>query len=179
MKITLIRHAEVEERYKGCYNGHIDISLSSNGHIQAQKLAQKFQHEKFDAIFCSDLKRAKQTLKHFSQHKENVVYTDKLREKSWGKHEGMSFDEIISHGEIEYKNFLQWIKALDGESFDTFRKKIEKFFLTYLPMQNKNNILIVTHAGVIKTLTSILEGTTLEDSFNSKLDYAQYYVYTI
>jgi broad specificity phosphatase PhoE len=46
-------------------------------------------------------------------------------------------------------------------------------------MQNKNNILIVTHAGVIKTLVSILEGTTLEDSFNSKLDYAQYYVYTV
>jgi len=179
MKITLVRHTEIDERYSGCYNGHIDISLSDNGHHQAKKLAQKFQDEKFDAVFCSDLKRAKDTLNYFSHAKEKVIYTDKLREKSWGKHEGMSFDEIISQGEIEYKNFLQWIKALDGEDYNSFQSKIKEFFLTYLPMQKKENILIITHAGVIKTFISIIENISIEEAFSSKISYGSYYVYTI
>ena len=178
MKITLVRHGEVENRYQNCYNGHIDISLSQDGHIQAKKLAQSLKDEKYDMIFCSDLKRAKQTLSYFKNTK-NTIYTDRLREKSWGKYEGMSFDEIISQGEVEYKNFLQWIKVLDGEDYDSFKKKIKEFFLVYLPMQKKENILIVTHGGVIKTLISIIENISIEEAFCSKIAHGSYHVYTI
>ena len=86
MKITLIRHAEVDDAYLGCYNGHIDIGLSKKGKEQARKLAKQFSSENFDAVYCSDLIRAKDTLKPFFQAKD-AIYTEKLREKSWGKHE--------------------------------------------------------------------------------------------
>ena len=167
MNLTLVRHAQVDEKYLGAYNGHIDISLSKLGNEQAKTLAKKFQNKSFDAVFCSDLKRAKETLQTFTNIKE-IIYTPKLREKSWGKHEGLKFEEIG----IEYKNFLDFIHSLDGEDIDIFSANIKDFFYNYLPSLQKKNILIITHAGVIKTLLSFHENISLESAFTQELAYA-------
>lgn len=164
MRVTLVRHAEVEERYKNCYNGHNNIGLSENGEIQAREVAKKLDILEFAAVFCSDLRRAKESIKH-SVHAKDAIFTDKLREKSWGVHEGLSFDEIIAQGEIEYIDFLQWIEALDGEPYEEYIKRVEEFFLLFLPSLEKENILVVTHAGVIRVLLSIINNITLEEAF--------------
>ena len=173
-----MRHGEVQKKYQHCYNGHIDIGLSKNGIKQAKELAKKFQYEKYDAVFCSDLKRAKQTLSYFP-HAKNAIYTDQLREKYWGKHEGMKFEEIISKGEIKYENFSQWIDALGGESYQSFIKRVEDFFTHYLPLQKKQNILVITHAGVIKTFISIIDKIPLEEAFSIKLPYSSHITFKI
>ncbi|OHE18809.1 MAG: phosphoglycerate mutase [Sulfurimonas sp. RIFOXYD2_FULL_37_8] len=173
MKLTLVRHAEVEERYQNCYNGHNEIGLSKKGLVQAKKLARKLDILEFDAVFCSDLPRAKETLKH-SSHAKNALYTDKLREKSWGKHEGLSFDEIIAQGEIEYVNFLQWIESLGGEPHKEYVKRVEAFFFEFLQRQKKESVLIVTHAGVIRVLMSIVKKISLEEAFAIKIENGSY-----
>lgn len=168
MRVTLVRHCEVEERYKNCYNGHNDIGLSENGYIQAKELAKKLDALKFDAVFCSDLRRAKESIK-YSLHVKNAIFTKRLREKSWGKHEGLSFDEIVAQGGIEYIDFLQWIDSLDGEAREEYIKRIEEFFLFFLPSLNKKSVLVVTHAGVIRVLMSIIKNITLEEAFGTKV----------
>jgi alpha-ribazole phosphatase/probable phosphoglycerate mutase len=169
MKLTLVRHAEVDERYKNCYNGHNDIGLSKNGKAQARELAKELDALEFDAVFSSDLRRAKNTLQH-SLHARHAIFTDKLREKSWGRHEGLSFEEIIARGEIEYIEFLQWVQALGGESYEEYVLRIEEFFFEFLPSLKKNSILIVTHAGVIRVLLSIINNITLEEAFGIKIE---------
>lgn len=169
MIITLVRHAEVEEQYKGCYNGHLDISLSSNGKRQAKKLGHKLQKLNFDKIYCSDLKRAKETLDEFKLN-ASTTYTDALREKSWGIHEGKSFQEIETMG-IKYENFTQWINALDGEDVTLYTKKIKNYFYDEIAKESSKNILVVTHAGVIKTLLSIVNNLSLEEAFSTQLEY--------
>jgi len=177
MRITLVRHCEVDEKYIGCYNGHIDISLSKNGHKQAMELAKQFKDESFDKIYCSDLLRAKQTLSHFS-HTNKAIFTEKLREKSWGESEGKNFEEISKNG-IVYKNFEQFIDALGGESKEEFIKRVGEFFIEYLFKTNSKNILIITHSGVIKTLSSIMDNISLEDAFSQKLSYGSVKVLSI
>ncbi|WP_297440293.1 histidine phosphatase family protein [Sulfurimonas sp.] len=176
MKITLVRHTEVEEAYHKRYNGHIDIGLSKKGQEQAKTLAKHFQTQLFDAVFCSDLLRAKETLQPFAQVSQ-AIYTQKLREKSWGKHEGMSFDEIIAEGEIEYQEFEQWIDALDGEPYAEYIQRVRTFFLEYLPRLNAVNVLVVTHAGVIRVLMGIVQELSLVDAFSLDVPYASYVVY--
>ncbi len=176
MKVTLLRHTDVDERYHRCYNGHIDIELSQEGRKQAKNLAQHFDTVDFDAVFCSDLKRARQTLQ-YSKHYKDAVFTQKLREKSWGKHEGLSFDEIIAQGEIKYIEFIQWVVALDGESYENYIERVRKFFLEYLPSLENENILVVTHAGVIRVLISIVKQITLEEAFCRSIPYGSYLVY--
>ena len=127
MKITLVRHTEVQEKYHKRYNGHIDIGLSSLGVTQAKNLASYFKEREFDLVYCSDLKRARDTLSPFVQA-DQAIYTPKLREKSWGKHEGLSFDEIIAEGEIEYVDFVSWINALGGEDYELYVQRVREFF---------------------------------------------------
>ncbi|RLA75920.1 MAG: histidine phosphatase family protein [Epsilonproteobacteria bacterium] len=170
MIITFIRHAEVEVKYVGKYNGHIDIALSPHGKEQAQNLAKEFKNERFDKIYCSDLKRARETLDAFNYSQE-IIYTEKLREKSWGIHEGKSFEEIEKSG-IKYIDFEQWMDALDGESPKLFTQKLKKYFYDEILSQECENILVVTHGGVIRTLMSIINKTTLEETFETKLPYA-------
>jgi len=174
VKITLVRHAEVIEEYQGKYNGHIDIPLSKNGKKQAQKLAQKLKNENFDRIYCSDLIRAKQTLDAFDLDIE-PVYTDRLREKSWGKHEGKSFEEIQSEG-IEYKSFEQWINELDGEDIESYCNNAKEYFFNTISKSDSRNILVITHAGFIKTILAIVKNIPLEDAFKINISYTNYVV---
>jgi len=173
MKITLVRHAEVDEAYHKCYNGHIDIGLSAKGKEQAQQLGKDFEDKEFSAVFCSDLKRCKQTLEHFELDIK-PVYTSALREKSWGRHEGMTFDEIIANEDFGYEDFEQWINALDGEEYSEYIKRIEGFFTGFLPANPYDNVLVITHAGVIRVLMHILQNITLEEAFCKNFAYANY-----
>lgn len=170
MKLTLVRHCEVDERYKNCYNGHNDIGLSKNGEFQAKELCKELDALVFDALFCSDLRRAKESLK-YSFHAQDTIYTDKLREKSWGVHEGMSYDEIAMREKIEYIDFMQWINVLGGEPYAEYIKRVKEFFYDYLPSLNRESILVVTHAGVIRVLFSIAHNISLEEAFCMKVGY--------
>jgi len=176
MKITLVRHTEVDERYHEKYNGHIDIGLSERGVNQAKELASFFKTHHFDLVYCSDLKRAKDTLKPFKQECK-AIYTELLREKSWGKHEGLSFDEIIAQGEIEYKDFLQWINALGGEGYKLYTIRVRKFFLEYLDRLEAKSILVITHGGVIRVLIAIVQNLPLEDAFSIDVPYSAYTIF--
>lgn len=172
MKITFVRHAEVIEEYIGKYNGHIDIPISQNGKKQAKELAKRLKDIKFDKIYCSDLLRAKQTLELFELNQE-VIYSEQLREKSWGKHEGKSFDDILNEG-IEYKNFQQWISDLDGEDIASYKNRVKKYLNDAIFKDKSKNILIVTHSGFIKTFISIIDKISIEESFRISLPYASF-----
>ncbi len=173
MKVTLVRHGEVEERYHRCYNGHLDMGLSARGHEEARCIAEYMRATVLDAVYCSDLLRARQTLVPFALGVE-PRFTDALREKSWGRHEGMTFDEIIAEAGMEYRSFEQWINALDGEAYGAYIERIRRFFTQTLPQTGEENVLVVSHAGVIRVLMHIVEGITLEEAFSIGFPYGAF-----
>jgi len=172
LKIVLVRHAEVIEEYKGKYNGHIDIALSANGKLQAKTLAQKLDSLTFDKIYCSDLLRARETLEIFHREEE-VIFTHRLREKSWGRDEGKSFEEITVDGR-EYQNFMQWIDALDGEDIQSYIENLQEYFNETILKEKCDTVLVVTHAGVIKTLLHFKEKISIEEAFSHSLPYSSF-----
>jgi alpha-ribazole phosphatase/probable phosphoglycerate mutase len=169
MTITFVRHAEVQEEYIGKYNGHIDIPLSQKGKEQAKLVAKRLNSTAFDAVYCSDLLRTRETLEAFDLQ-QAVIFSDKLREKSWGKHEGKSFEEIEASG-IKYENFTQWIQALDGEKIEDFIARVQNYFEETIFKSQAKNVLIITHSGVIKIFYHLFESMSLEDAFAQKLSY--------
>lgn len=173
MLVTLVRHAEVDKAYHKCYNGHIDISLSAKGKEEAKELSLHLQNKSFNSVFCSDLKRCKETLEPFNLE-VTPVYTSMLREKSWGRHEGKNFDEIISSEDFTYEDFEQWIHALDGEEYSAYIKRVEGFFKGFLPASASGDVLVMTHAGVIRVLIHLLQDISLEEAFCKPFAYANY-----
>jgi broad specificity phosphatase PhoE len=82
MKIFLIRHAESEINAKKVYVGSkVDTGLSKKGKEQAKKIAERLKNEKIEAIYASDLKRAKETAEAIGKHHKIKIILDKrLRE---------------------------------------------------------------------------------------------------
>jgi len=182
MFITLIRHAQIQTNSQGRYIGHSNITLSNFGLKDAGQLAdylKKYhQHKDFDAIYCSDLTRCRQTLKAISDKLNLTIapfFTKALREKSWGKHEGLNYDEICQLENTTYQNFDQWINILDGETKEQFIQRINQFNKKLL-QSGHQNILIVTHSGVIRTLIYLSSHLTFEQSFYMQIPYASFVV---
>ncbi|MCB0177120.1 MAG: histidine phosphatase family protein, partial [Anaerolineae bacterium] len=59
--LYLIRHGETPWNVVGRYQGQLDPPLTENGARQAQATAEALSAIKFDAIYSSDLARAKLT----------------------------------------------------------------------------------------------------------------------
>lgn len=169
MSIVLLRHTEVQEEFVGAYNGHIDIPLSIKGQADAKKLSYKFQSMQFEKIFCSDLLRAKQTLEAL-ELSQNVTFTPLLREKFWGENEGKKYQEIVESSNQEYENFSQWLEVVGGESVEDFTKRVLEFFCAI----EEQNVLVVTHSGVIKIVLAKLYNLTLEEAFSQTFGYGAF-----
>ncbi len=103
-----------------------------------------------------------------------TIFTKDLREKSWGRHEGMTFDAIVKHDGLIYENFEQWINALDGEPYDAYIERIRHFFTQTLPQTGYNSVLVVTHAGVIRVLMHLLQDISLQEAFSIDFPYSAY-----
>jgi len=170
MNIYLVRHAEVEEKYLGCYNGWIDISISEKGHGQACELSERLKGIGFDKVYSSDLKRCKESLEYFGF--ESVFYENSLREKQWGENEGFSYDQVCKNNSTEYRDFNQWIEVLGGESMESFNARIKDVFFNKILLDKVDNILVMTHAGVIRTILSGLGKKSVEESFKFNIPYA-------
>ena len=171
MTLYLVRHSEVITPYQNCYNGHNNIPLSQKGMQDAATLKEKLKDVEFGAIFCSDLLRTRQTLKQLSP-RAKVTLSTKLREKSWGKHEGMSFEQIEASG-IKYENFIQWVNALDGETIDAFESRVMEYFHQTIFKTHAENVLVVTHSGVIKIVLKNIKKLSLDEAFSISLPYSE------
>jgi alpha-ribazole phosphatase len=164
-----MRHASVDERYVGCYNGHIDIDLSPQGVREAAEAAAGLKDIEFDGVYCSDLLRCRQTLEHLGL--ASAVFDERLREKSWGRAEGMKYDEICKRFGVVYESFAQFIDAVGGESIAEFEARVSWFF-DELRGKAHANALVVTHGGVIKTLLAKHRNLGLEEAFALDVPYA-------
>jgi broad specificity phosphatase PhoE len=105
MKIILIRHGESEANAQGIMQGQkVDKSLSKLGREQATKLAKRLKNEKIEAIYSSDLKRAKETAEEINKfHNVKIKLDKRLREKDHDKEHHKEHEERC-------KSFLAEIK---------------------------------------------------------------------
>ncbi len=96
-KIYLIRHGETDWNKERRFQGQKNIALSDFGRKQAEQLASHLQSKKFDAIYASDLSRARETARIIAaKHRLPVNCSSDFRERYCGEWEGLTFDELVS-----------------------------------------------------------------------------------
>lgn len=156
MRIFLVRHGKDDGNYRG---GWSDLPLVDEGKDQARKLSKFLEEKKeefgIEKIISSDLKRAKQTTEIINK-KLNVPveYTDRLREMNNGKIAGMLNSEVEKLYPGLYYNTLEIDERYpEGESPIEFYNRITRDFEKIVEEnKNLNNIMIVTHSGVINII---------------------------
>lgn len=190
MKIYIVRHGETEENIKKTYYGDIDCHLTPNGIKQAELVGEKLRYINFDKVFCSEKKRAKETLERIYAG-ENFIIDSRLNERNFGIFEGKSYEQLQIGLKSEYDAWTKEWKNYcpeNGESFVQVYHRVQNF-MENLKKESVENILICTHGGIIRTIyTYILEGN-LDNywRFNSKnadlsiikLEYGYFYIDSI
>lgn len=155
--IYLARHGETDWNVKRLIQGHKNSRLNKNGENQARMLGTKLQNIHFDAIFSSDLLRAKRTAEIIALERKLAVQTSKLlRERTFGHFEGQSHtsfnpDQDLLNNLTNQERFVRK-EFEDVESDEEITIRLITFIREVAVNYQGKTILVVSHGGVIKAL---------------------------
>jgi broad specificity phosphatase PhoE len=169
MKLTLIRHGPTEWNALRRFQGRTDMPLSVHGRAAARAIAQTLRSERFDRIYSSDLVRAAKTARILGESRgADIILDVRLREFDFGRWEGLTWDEILAadpqlagHGSTAVKLYA----PEGGESFQQVSARVAQF-LDDLTRENPGAAAVVTHAGVLHAIFSVL-GLTPPERFTA------------
>lgn len=156
--IYLTRHGETEWNAKEIIQGHSDVPLNKTGEKQAEELAKKLRTIKFDAVFSSDLIRAKRTAEIIILEKKLAVVTTKaLRERLFGRFEGKHINKLrkILGELILFSKERQKKLSLNGiENDQEVMKRFIPFTREVAVAYPDKNVLMISHGGLMRAFLS-------------------------
>ena len=140
--IYFVRHGQTNLNQQKIFQGHIDEPLNELGLIQAKGVAEQLKDEKFDYLFCSPLKRAKETAIEINKfHNLKLVEDKRLAETNLGNMQGKPYNQE------NIDNYFKNPKENNGESLEDVYLRVREFLEEIKDLKGKN-ILIVSHSGV-------------------------------
>lgn len=108
MRLILVRHGETQWNRENRVLGHTEIELNEEGRKQAESVALALREEKVAAIYCSPLKRARETAEAIARfHQVGVEVDGAFKEMDAGELDGLTYEEMRDR----YGDFLrEWIR---------------------------------------------------------------------
>ena len=170
--IFLLRHGEIETDEGKNYTGQMDLPLTKRGILQAEKWKKYLASVDFKEIYSSDLCRCLDTARIIAGGKKIVVKKE-FREIALGQWEGLRREVVKEKYPVEWKQRGDDIKYAPpgGESFlELFERAVPEF--KKITENKAHDILIVTHAGVIRTVLTYVLGMPLVNMFRVVQDYS-------
>ncbi|WEG11782.1 histidine phosphatase family protein [Pullulanibacillus sp. KACC 23026] len=165
-RLYLTRHGETvwnrEQRLQGRANSH----LTERGIRQAEELASRLENKSIDIVISSPSERALKTATLLNvKHQLPIIQDEHFLEMDLGDWEGQLKADIERHDPIRSKHFWQephLYKAANGEDFYDLRNRVLPRMKSILQENKDRDILLVTHAVVLKTLMAYFENRPLE-----------------
>jgi broad specificity phosphatase PhoE len=153
MLVYVIRHGESENNRAKLWTGWLDVSLTEKGVEDAEKAHRYLQGISFDAVYASDLKRAKQTAE-ICLPDGKYQTTPLLREINVGTLAGcpLSFLTDEDRARIAKEGYVMF----QGESQEAFDQRILSF-KKELEALSCERVAAFSHAGFLRgMLDSVL-----------------------
>lgn len=166
MDIYLIRHTQTDTDPGLCY-GQSDIALADSFPDEMANLHDKLPEFDDDCtVFSSPLMRCLQLAETFS---DAVITDPRLQELDFGDWEGKRFDDIdpavLQHWTA---NFVTAAPP-NGENFEDLYQRAGSFWQDLLALEAEQ-VLVFTHAGVIRALLARALNLPLANSFQLRID---------
>lgn len=166
-EIFLIRHGETDCNLKGIVQGSgIDSELNEAGWNQSQAFYHHYKHEAFDLIVSSTQLRSMQTIEPFITEGIQWFKDERIREISWGEHEGKSGEPELM--EKYFRIISEWSSGRYdarpnlGESAEELGFRTGSF-LNELLQRNEQKILVCTHGRTLRALICQILNRPLSD----------------
>ena len=153
--IRLLRHADTGAGCRGRFIGSTDVPLDAGGREKIVVLARRVAAEKPDRIFCSPLRRARETAEPVAALLGLELEPDPdLREIDFGRWEGMTFEAIRAsapHAVERWARFDPGFAFPGGEAIGDFLARVRRA-ADRMARCGGASVLAVTHGGVIRSL---------------------------
>ena len=174
--VYLARHGEVLHAAEGRFFGHTDIALSPVGLAQVTALGESLAGEPIEAVYASDLLRAKTSAAPLATARGmSVVPVPPLREMAMGRWEGLTFAEIRAR---EPELCARWLAdpfAMpfpEGEGLAELRARALPALRSVIERHVGRRIAVVAHGGTNRVILAEALGLPLGNIFRLAQDYA-------
>jgi len=161
-KILLIRHGEVAWNKQACYTGWTDLPLTEKGLRQARRVAERLSSEPIEAVYCSDLQRAKVTAEIVAvPHRITPIIEQDLRELNYGEWEGVAETDLPT---LYPDLYAAWaarpaeIAVPQGESFSQLRDRVSGVVARIMAERPDGTVAVVGHKSANRVLLCQLFG---------------------
>ena len=155
-RILAIRHGQTAWNAARRIQGHTDIELDALGRWQADRLAEALAGQPLDAVYSSDLARARQTAAPLAERAGLTLRIDAgLRERGFGDFEGLSFVQVEQRWPEQAERWRRRDPDFGpggGEVLREFRDRVADAVERLAQAHRGQCIALVTHGGVLDLL---------------------------
>lgn len=167
-RFTFLRHGESVGNAGGYFQGQSDFPLTETGLSQVNSLSDRWKkdHEKFDLIIASPLKRAQQTAEHIASELDIPLELDPIwMERDNGILTGMKFEEVQKkYPKPEFINIYQSFADSGEGDWELYLRAAQG--LHKLLRKPPGNYLVVSHGGLLNQLMYSILGTVPQSNYS-------------
>ena len=152
--ILLARHGESDWNAELRWQGHADRPLTERGRAQALALAEHLAATPLDAVYASDLRRARETASAVARRQGlDVRIVAELREVDVGSWSGLTREEAEARFP---EGFRRWADGRpgwdDGETYEEMSHRVLETVRRIAASHPDGPVLVVAHGGPIRAI---------------------------
>lgn len=169
-KVYLIRHAEAEGNLFRRAQGQFDGMVTALGYRQIEALRQRFLAVPVDAVYASDLRRARITAGAVAEPKGlSIRLSPRLREFGIGVWENVPWAEWAAKDPVSMTAFntLEGFSAPGSETPEAVRQRITAEFWRIAGENAGKAVAIVSHGMALRILLGALQGQSFAEMRSS------------
>jgi broad specificity phosphatase PhoE len=161
--ILLARHGESDWNRDQRWQGHADRPLTDLGRSQAQSLAERLADIDLDAIYSSDLTRARETAEIVARPRGlDVTTIPALREVDVGSWSGLTRAEAEQRYPEGYRRWLAGEEGWDdGETYKQLGDRVVDAIREIAAAHPGNRVLVLAHGGSIRAVHAAALGVDI------------------
>jgi 2,3-bisphosphoglycerate-dependent phosphoglycerate mutase len=187
-KLILLRHGESEWNTLGKWTGLTDVGLTEKGEEEARKAGETLKAIFLDKGFCSELKRAKDTLTialdTAGKMSLPVEYDASLNERDYGIYTGK--DKWKVKEEVGDEQFLAIRRGYEteipeGENLKQVCERVHPYYESkILPLiESGKNVIVSAHGNSLRALIKYVEEVPDEKAHKIEMKTGEIIVYEI
>ncbi|WP_342548645.1 histidine phosphatase family protein [Paenibacillus sp. FSL P2-0089] len=135
LELVLVRHGYTQWNQERRYLGRTDVTLMPGEAERLKRLrAQPPLGGEFRRVYCSDLRRCRETLEALVPHlMPQAIYDSRLREMDFGAWEGCRYDQLKDNP--LYRSWIDnpgSVTPPEGETWEQFAVRVDHFWAQLL-----------------------------------------------
>lgn len=170
MEVYLVRHTETVCEKGICY-GQSDVKIMEPYDVVFQSVLSQLPQDAI--LYSSPLERCVLLANYIKDNSEiaAVNQDSRLMEMNFGDWEMKNWDVIPPDDFTPWMNDFVNVRVPNGESFVDLHDRVNDFLDNELQKNNSKPVIIVAHAGVIRSILCRISNLPLKDAFQNKVDF--------